>query len=61
MLGDDVPRWYRKHHKCVCGEEWEDEWSCLCDDECPRCGKDIEPDAWEEVEMSPEEIRRLIS
>ena len=27
-----------------CGEAWEDEWSCACDDTCPGCGlKDIEP------------------
>ena len=27
-----------------CGEAWEDEWSCACNDECPGCGlKDIEP------------------
>jgi predicted RNA-binding Zn-ribbon protein involved in translation (DUF1610 family) len=27
-----------------CGESWEDEWSCACNDECPQCGtKDIEP------------------
>jgi DNA-directed RNA polymerase subunit M/transcription elongation factor TFIIS len=21
-----------------CGEEWQDEWSCGCDDDCPECG-----------------------
>ena len=27
-----------------CGEEWEDTWSCACNDKCPGCGlKDIEP------------------
>ena len=27
-----------------CGTEWEDVWSCGCNDECPVCGtKDIEP------------------
>ena len=31
--------WYRNHYKCYCCEEvWEDNWSCACDDECPRCG-----------------------
>jgi len=26
-------------YKCLeCGEEWEDEWECACDDDCPVCG-----------------------
>lgn len=31
--------WYRNHYHCGdCGTDWEDEWSCCCDDECPECG-----------------------
>jgi predicted nucleic acid-binding Zn-ribbon protein len=31
--------WYRNHYECDrCGNEWEDEWSCTCDDDCPSCG-----------------------
>lgn len=31
--------WYRNHYHCgECGTDWEDEWSCCCDDECPSCG-----------------------
>lgn len=26
-----------------CDEEWEDEWSCMCNDKCPECGKEYEP------------------
>jgi len=26
-----------------CGEEWEDTWSCMCNDKCPVCGAEIEP------------------
>lgn len=30
--------WYRNHYHCgKCGAEWEDEWSCCCDDDCPQC------------------------
>lgn len=25
-----------------CDEEWEDEWSCMCNDKCPECGKEHE-------------------
>lgn len=31
--------WYCNHYHCDdCGTDWEDEWSCCCDDECPSCG-----------------------
>jgi hypothetical protein len=26
-----------------CGTKWSDQWSCMCNDECPRCGGEIEP------------------
>src|SRR5262249_24802683 len=29
----------RNHYECDrCGEDWTDEWSCMCDDDCPECG-----------------------
>ncbi len=31
--------WYLNKYECSeCGTAWEDEWSCMCDDECPNCG-----------------------
>jgi len=31
--------WYRNHYTCErCKHRWEDEWSCMCDDDCPHCG-----------------------
>src|SRR5690606_25198796 len=31
--------WFRNHYHCTdCGTHWADEWSCGCDDDCPRCG-----------------------
>jgi predicted nucleic acid-binding Zn-ribbon protein len=30
---------YRNYYKCArCGRDWPDEWSCMCDDDCPHCG-----------------------
>lgn len=26
-----------------CGTSYEDTWSCACDAECPKCGKDVSP------------------
>ena len=37
-------RWFRKHHTCPCGTDWWDEWDCLCNDRCPNCDAEIEPD-----------------
>ena len=30
---------FRNFYHCdECGHDWEDEWSCMCDDDCPKCG-----------------------
>lgn len=53
--------WYRNHYHCGdCGTDWDDEWSCCCDDECPNCRSGdwspvesddltfiVEPEKWE--------------
>ena len=31
--------WFSNHYECArCGRHWTDEWSCMCDDDCPHCG-----------------------
>jgi len=36
--------WYINYYQCSdCKEEWEDEWDCMCNDKCPKCGREIEP------------------
>lgn len=27
-----------------CNEGWEDVWTCACNDRCPSCNKEIEPE-----------------
>lgn len=34
--------WYRNHYR-HCKTEWNDEWSCTCNDRCPVCNAEIEP------------------
>jgi hypothetical protein len=35
----DEMAWYRNQYDCDrCGGSWTDEWSCMCDDDCPHCG-----------------------
>jgi predicted nucleic acid-binding Zn-ribbon protein len=30
--------WFRNFYRCArCGHEWTDEWSAMCEDDCPRC------------------------
>ena len=42
--------WFRKHHTCPCGTDWWDEWDCLCNDRCPTCDAEIEPDEHEAIQ-----------
>jgi len=44
----EEPMEYRNYYK-HCGEEWDDVWSCQCNDECPKCGKEIEPYKSEDI------------
>lgn len=31
--------WFLNYYACDrCGTSWTDEWSCMCDDDCPHCG-----------------------
>lgn len=34
---------YTNYYRCPCGEEWDDEWSCACNDRCPACNKEVTP------------------
>jgi hypothetical protein len=36
-------RWLRNEYECPCGCEWDDEWPCACDDDCPACGTTCSP------------------
>lgn len=40
------------YYKCPdCGYEWEDDWDCNCDDDCPSCGcRHISPYKSEDIE-----------
>jgi hypothetical protein len=41
---NDGPCTTRNHYECdECGETWETQWSCSCDDECAGCGSKIQP------------------
>jgi LmbE family N-acetylglucosaminyl deacetylase len=55
--------WYRNFYECAhCGAEWEDEWSCMCDDDCPDCGaRHMSPyDADELTEIISEEAGQFV-
>ena len=59
--------WFLNLYKCErCKHRWSDEWSCMCDDECPHCGfRDMTPydseDLTELVEQEGEEFVALRS
>ncbi len=40
---------YYRHRECY--TSWTDEWSCACNDRCPRCDAEIEPYKWDDVSV----------
>lgn len=35
---------FKNYYDCdPCGELWNDQWSCVCNDKCPNCNAEIEP------------------
>jgi regulator of RNase E activity RraB len=37
--------WFRnKYHHDECAVSWQDEHSCMCNDRCPSCNAEIEPE-----------------
>lgn len=48
----DEERLLNIEYRCPnCGHEWQEQWSCACDSQCPECGlQNIEALSWDEVE-----------
>lgn len=48
LLGQDTtgnPIVWENAYRCGdCQEEWTDDWSCQCDDNCPNCGTSVSPE-----------------
>jgi len=43
-FGDEEMFWFINYYNCpICGCEWGDEWSAMCDDECPNCYACVSP------------------
>ncbi len=53
--------WFHNHYTCDrCGESWDDEWSCMCDDDCPSCGaRHMSPDDSDDLTGIVERERRM--
>lgn len=48
---DDEPLLDIEYRCPQCGHEWNEQWSCACDSECPNCGlKNITALSWEEAD-----------
>ena len=41
---------YLCHYTCSCNHQWLRTWACACNDKCPKCNLEIEPDDAAEVE-----------
>ena len=44
-------QWLQIDYHCpACEHDWQEEWSCACDSECPQCGaRDIEASDWRDA------------
>lgn len=43
--------YFINHYHCPnCDIEWDDTWDCCCNDKCPVCDKEIEPEYSEEID-----------
>jgi hypothetical protein len=44
--------WFVKYYRHDdCRIIWTDEWSCACNDDCPKCGAEVEPYDWEDISV----------
>lgn len=43
VSGNSLPLAWTNYYFCNCGTEWVDQWSCCCNDRCPRCNTETQP------------------
>ena len=49
VIGD--PPMFTNYYYCdSCLHRWNDTWSCMCNDRCPECNREVEPYKSEEVQ-----------
>lgn len=49
---------YLSFYRCDdCDQDWEEEWSCACDSECPECGRDFSPFDYYQIDQDGNEIK----
>lgn len=46
---------YYRHSKCRAA--WSDEWSCPCNERCPKCDAEIEPYDWDNLSVVVQQTR----
>jgi hypothetical protein len=54
---DDEEHMFLNYYRCYrCQHEWTDEWSAMCEDECPNCGaRHCEPYKSEDLNAKAED------
>lgn len=40
----------KQYHCEECNTSWEDTWTCACNDRCPSCDAEIEPEDYQEYD-----------
>lgn len=53
MDSSDEPCRFLNTYTCPrCNCHWEDQWSCACNDECPSCSIEVEPEESVELDLT---------
>lgn len=51
MYGEWVGVMYDKQYHCEeCDTSWSDTWTCACNDRCPSCDAEIEPNEYKDFD-----------
>ena len=53
---EDEERFTNHYHCERCNTEWEDTWSCTCNDRCPECNAETEPYTSEDNEAGEDVV-----
>lgn len=48
--------WFNRYYHCDdCQTDWQDEWSCVCNDRCPTCDAETVPHDHAEVDINSQD------
>lgn len=61
-MSEEAALFINHYHCADCNETWISEWSSTCNDKCPQCNKEIEPENSDDTPLAKrlEELRVIL-